>query len=58
MKLTRWSSTYSIYIEGDTRWVRADHAERMRAGLVRRGYTETGETVVTGGQTYYAFVPA
>lgn len=58
MKNSHWSSKYTIYIEGTTRWVRADHAERMRAGLVRRGLTETGEVIVTGGKRYLAFVPA
>ena len=58
MKLTHWSSKHINVIDGDTMWVRADYAERMRAGLIAAGRIETGKTLVTGGKTYLAFVAA
>ncbi len=56
MKLTHWSSKHINVIDGDTMWVRADYAERLRAGLIAAGRIETGKTLVTGGKTYLAFV--
>ena len=58
MKLTRWSSKHINVIEGQSMWVRADYAERLRAGLVASGRIETGKTLVTGGKTYHQFLMA
>ena len=56
MKNRYWSSKHINVIDGATMWVRADYAERMRAGLIAAGRIETGKTLVTGGKTYLAFV--
>ena len=51
-----WSSKHINVVDGDTMWVRADYAERMRAGLIAAGRVETGTTLVTGGKTYIQFL--
>lgn len=56
MKLTRWSSKYVNYVDGRSNWIRADYVEKMRAGLIAAGHTETGKTLVTGGKTYHEFL--
>ena len=56
--LRHWSSKHINVIDGDTMWVRADYAERLRAGLIAAGRIETGKTLVTGGKTYHEFLMA
>ena len=56
MKLTHWSSKHINVIDGASMWVRADYAERLRAGLIAAGRIETGQTLVTGGKTYIQFL--
>ena len=56
--LRHWSSKHINVIDGDTMWVRADYAERLRAGLIAAGRIETGKTLVTGGKTYHQFLMA
>ena len=51
-----WSSKPINVVDGDTMWVRADYAERMRAGLIAAGRIEIGQTLVTGGKTYIQFL--
>ena len=58
MTTRHWSSKHINVIDGDTMWVRADYAERMRAGLIAAGRIETGKTLVTGGKTYHQFLMA
>ena len=56
MTTRHWSSKHINVVDGDTMWVRADYAERMRAGLIAAGRIETGQTLVTGGKTYIQFL--
>ena len=56
MTLTRWSSKYITYVEGQSLWVRADHVESMRERMVNAGHTETGKSLVTGGKTFHEFL--
>ena len=56
MKNRYWSSKHINVIDGASMWVRADYAERMRAGLIAAGRIESGTTLVTGGKTYLEFV--
>ena len=57
MTLTRWSSKYVTYVEGNAIWVRADQmTETMRQRMTSAGHTETGTTLVTGGKTYHQFL--
>ena len=56
--LQHWSGKSINYVDGDSTWVRADYAERMRAALVGAGRIETGKTLVTGGKTYHEFLMA
>jgi len=58
MKLTHWSSKHVNVIVGASNWIRADYVEKMRAGLIAAGHTETGKTLVTGGKTYHQFLMA
>ena len=58
MKNRYWSSKHINVIDGQSMWVRADYAERLRAGLVASGRIETGKTLVTGGKTYHQFLMA
>lgn len=53
-----WSGKYVTYADGDTMWVRADYADKLRDTLVAAGRIETGKSLVTGGKTYLAFVAA
>lgn len=55
-KLRAWSGKYVNYMDDNTMWVRTDYVEQFRAGLLTSGRVETGETLVTGGKLYHAFV--
>lgn len=57
-KLHAWSSKYVTYVDGTSTWVRTNYAARMRDHLLKAGFIETGETLVTGGVTYHEFVRA